>query len=55
MQTVNYQRIKVPHRFYSVAAWSPSSKSFVNVTSTVFCHSNKFENGYSIRDCDMFI
>lgn len=55
MQAVYYQRIKVPHRFYSVAAWSATSKSFVNVSSTVFCHNNKFENGYSIRDCDMFI
>lgn len=27
----------------------------MTVNSTVFCHFNTFENGYSINDCDLFV
>lgn len=55
MQTVYYQKVKVPNSMYSVKAWSASAKSFQTVNSTVFCHDNAFENGYSISDCDLFV
>ena len=55
MQAVYYQKVKVPHTQYSAMAWSNSIKDFVPINSTVFCHSNTFENGYKIQDCDMFI
>ena len=55
MQTVYYQRIKVPNTKYSVSAWSASAKAFVPVNSTVFCYNNTFENGYSLNVCDLYI
>lgn len=55
IQTQYYQRVKVPHTEYSVQAWSASANKFVDVNSTVVCHQNTFENGYSISDCDLFI
>ena len=55
LQTVYYQKIKVPHTKYSVQAWNPTAKKFQTVNSTVICHSNAFENGYKIQDCDLFV
>jgi hypothetical protein len=40
---------------YSAKAWSTSTKQFITINSTVFCHSNAFINGYKIKDCDLFI
>jgi hypothetical protein len=55
LSTVFYQKVKVPHTQYSAKAWSSSDKAFVDVNSTVVCHHNMFENGYGIKDCDMYI
>lgn len=55
MQAVYYQKIKLPHKGYSVKAWNPTQKQWVVANSIVICHDHTFENGYTIRDCDMWI
>lgn len=55
MQAVYYQKIKVPHSKYSAQVWSPTAKTFVDVNSSVICHSHQFENGIKINDCDLWV
>jgi hypothetical protein len=55
MQAVFYQKIKLPHTKFSVKAWNPTLKNFTAVNSSGICHTNTFENGITINDCDLWV